>query len=84
MDRLNQKYIALLSKEGPLASEKFWRLWERIREDRKDAGVSMEMKRSKTDQNLLSLLMEGAVSLKDLNDFSDGLQGKNAVSDAPL
>lgn len=45
MEKLNGEYIELLSGEGD-ASEKFWTLEKRIRQDKKDCGVRCEMSRS--------------------------------------
>lgn len=70
MDRLNSEYIELLSGEGS-ASEKFWQLNKRLRNDKRSAGVQMEMTRSKMELNILSLLYDGAITLDDLADFSD-------------
>ncbi len=38
MEKLNKEYVALLSGKGN-ASDKFWKLEKRIREDKKDCGV---------------------------------------------
>ena len=46
MERLNREYIALLSGTGS-ASEKFWELERRMREDKRRGGVVMRMSRSK-------------------------------------
>ncbi|WP_277935182.1 hypothetical protein [Parablautia muri] len=73
MDRLNKEYIELLSAEGN-ASDKFWTLEKRIREDKKDCGVQCEMSRSNQFYIMMSLLNEGAISLEDLDDFSDELK----------
>ena len=40
MEKLNREYIELLSSEGN-ASDKFWALEQRIREDKKDSGVQL-------------------------------------------
>lgn len=45
MEKLDKEYIVLLSGEGN-ASDKFWKLEKRIREDKKDCGVQREMSRS--------------------------------------
>lgn len=73
MEKLNKEYIELLSGEGK-ASEKFWKLEKRIREDKKDCGVQCEMRRSNQFYIMLSLLNEGAITLDDLEDFSDDLK----------
>ncbi len=73
IDKLNQEYIELLSGESD-ASDKFWALEKRIREDKKDCGVQCEMKRSNQFYIILSLLDEGAITIDDLEDFSDDLK----------
>ena len=77
MERLNREYIALLSDTGP-ASEKFWELEKRVREDKKSGGVVMSMSRANMELNLLSLLSDGVISMEDLDSFSEGLQEKLA------
>ena len=62
----------MLSGEGN-PSDKFWKLEERIKKDEKKAGVQLDMRRSNLIYNLLSLLNEGAISLSDLEGFSEEL-----------
>lgn len=57
MEKLNKEYVALLSGKGN-ASDKFWKLEKRIREDKKDCGVQCEMSRSNQFYIMLSLLNE--------------------------
>jgi hypothetical protein len=73
MDRLNHEYIEILSGEGN-PSDKFWKLEERIRQDKKDSGVQAEMKRSNMKFILMNLLDEGAVTAADLEGFSEELK----------
>ena len=73
MDRLNKEYIALLSTDAN-ASDKFWELEKRIRDDRRSAGVQIEMRKSMFISNLLSLLKDEVITLDDLNEFSDELK----------
>lgn len=73
MDRLGKEYIELLSEDAN-PSEKFWRLEKRIKEDRKKAGVRVEMSRSNLIYNIISLINEDAISLEDLEEFSDELK----------
>lgn len=47
----------------------------RIREDRRSAGVVVEMRRSVLYLNLCRLLGEGVIGLEDLDGFSDDLAG---------
>ncbi len=78
MDRLNNEYIDLLSEDAN-PSEKFWRLDKRIKEDRKKAGVQLEMSRSELISNIISLINHGAINFEDLHEFSDEL--KETISD---
>ena len=73
MDKLNKEYIELLIAEGN-ASDKFWALEKRIRQDKKDCGVQCEMSRSNQFYNMLSLLNEGVITLNDLEEFSGDLK----------
>lgn len=73
MDRLNKEYIELLSGNAS-PSEKFWRLENRIKEDKKKTSVQIDMRRSQLFYNIISLINEGAINLEDLEEFSDELQ----------
>lgn len=76
MDRLNKEYMEILSGEGA-ASEKFWKLEKRIKEDKKDkkdCGVQCEMSRSNQFYIMLELLNEGAITIDDLEDSSEDLK----------
>ena len=77
MERLNREYIALLSGTGS-ASEKFWELERRMREDKRRGGVVMRMSRSNMELNLLSLLSDGVISTAELDGFSEELREKLA------
>ena len=70
MDRLIHEYIDLLNGQGS-ASSRFWELEKRIREDKKDSGVHAMIKRSNMKFILMNLLDEEAISLEDLEGFSD-------------
>ncbi len=73
MDRLNREYIQLLS--GDCApSEKFWDLERRINEDKNKAGVRLEMRRSALIDNIVGLIREGAITMEDLDGFSEELK----------
>ena len=73
MDKLNKSYIELLQGDGN-PSEKFRELEKRIRADKKKTGVRAEISRSELICNILSLLHEGAISVDDLEEFSDELK----------
>lgn len=73
MDRLNREYIQLLSGDAA-PSEKFWALDKRIKEDKRKKDVRIEMSRSDLIYNIVDLINEDAISLNDLEEFSDELK----------
>lgn len=73
MDKLNQEYIVLLTGEGS-PSDKFWELYKRIREDKRGPGVLLRISRTDFICNLIALINDGVISMKDLEDFSDNLR----------
>ena len=75
MEGLIGEYVELLGSDAA-ASERFWQLERRIREDKRDAGVSVEMRRSRMVGNIERLLVEGAITLEDLDGFSDMLKAE--------
>lgn len=75
MDKLNKEYTAILSGEEN-ASEKFWKLEERIRKDKKHLGVIIEMNKQDMLFNIVALLREDVITMNDLEGFSDDLKEK--------
>ena len=75
MDKLNKSYIEWLRGDGN-PSEKFRELEKRIRADKKKTGVRAEISRSELIYNILPLLHEGAISMDDLEEFSDELKAR--------
>lgn len=73
MGKLNQEYIAILSKEGN-PSDLFWELERRIKQDKRRPGVSMEMQKQYLLYSLSSLIVDGAITLDDLDGFSEELK----------
>ena len=73
MGRLCGEYIELLSGDGD-PSEKFWQLEKRIRSDKRNPGVQLEMTRTNFIYNIISLISNDVISMKDLEDFSDKLK----------
>lgn len=73
MERLCREYAGILTSDDQ-ASERFWQLWERIKEDRKCTGVIAQMSRSRVIFNLADLVGEGVITLEDLSEFSEELQ----------
>ena len=73
MDRLNRKYIKLLSSDEP-ASVKFWKLDERIRKDKRKPGVQMDLDKSEVPWDLARLIKDKVITMDDLSDFSEDMQ----------
>ena len=67
-------YQNLLLSEDADPSKKFWMLDKRIKEDKKNTGVQLEMSRSNLIHNIISLINEGAISFENLEEFSDELK----------
>lgn len=74
MGRLCDEYIELLSGDGD-PSEKFWKLDKRIRSDKRNPGVRIEMNRTNFICNIITLINNDVISIEDLEDFSDELKG---------
>lgn len=74
MDRLNHEYLKILNEKGN-PSDRFRDLEKRIREDKKEAGVVIhDMSRSHMLINIIELYNCGAITLADLDGFSEELQ----------
>ena len=73
MGRLCGEYIELLSGDGD-PSEKFWQLEKRIRSDKRNPGVQIEMTRTNFLYNIIALINNNVISIEDLKDFSDELK----------
>lgn len=72
MERLAEKYIEILSGPGN-ASDHFWELEKRIRQDKKNPGVLLEMKRSSAIWNIAMLVGNEVITMGDLEGFSQDL-----------
>ena len=73
MERLCKEYVSLLTSDEE-ASERFWQLEKRIKKDRRKTGVVADMRRSVMIDNIVDLIIEGAITLEDLDDFSDDVK----------
>ena len=73
MERLCKEYIDLLSSDID-ASDRFWELEKRIKADSKKTGVIAIMSRSKMIFNIADLVNDGAISMDDLEEFSDDVK----------
>lgn len=73
MDKLLQEYSALIHGSGN-ASDRFWELEKRIKADRRNPGVMLEVRKGNMVYDLVKLIQDGAVSVGELTDFSDNVQ----------
>ena len=74
MEGLVKEYVDFLNDDTKPASEKFWELEKRIKEDRKHPGVIMEMSKSEAIWDIVRLIRLNVIAYDDLSDFSDELQ----------
>ena len=65
-----EEYIAILQKPAN-ASENFFELEKRIRNDKRSLGVSARISRNNMFQIVVSLLANAVITIDDLKDFSD-------------
>ena len=72
MEHLAKQYIELLSSPG-LASEHFWELEKRIKEDKKNPGVQLEIRKSEAIWDIAMFVRYNIIQLNDLEGFSDDL-----------
>ena len=76
MGKLLLEYAELLRSES-LASEKFWELNKRIKNDKRSRGVVLEIRKQNVLYDLAAMVLDGIITLDNLEDFSDDL--KDAV-----
>ena len=72
MERLTKEYIDLLSSPG-YASDHFWELEKRIKNDKKHPGVILELRKSEAIWDIAIFIKRKVISLKDLDGFSSEL-----------
>ena len=73
MERLVKEYMDLLDGEEN-ASDKFWKLEERIKKDKKHPGVMLELSKGNMVFEIVALINSGVVTTADLEGFSDELK----------
>ena len=79
MEILNRRYIALLSNEELPASERFWKLQQAIRADRRRPGVCLELRKQTMVYDLAALIEDRAITVEDIVEFSDEAKDQVAV-----
>lgn len=73
MERLVNEYMDLLDG-AENASDKFWKLEERIKKDKKHPGVMLELSKGNMIFDIVALINSDAIITADLADFSDELK----------
>lgn len=76
MEGLVKEYANFLNDDKKPASEKFWELEKRIKEDKRHPGVIMEMSKSEAIWDIVRLIRLKVITYNDLSDFSDELQNE--------
>lgn len=74
MEGLVKAYTDFLNDDKKPASEKFWELEKRIKEDKRHPGVIMEVNKSEVIWDIVRLIRLKVITYDDLSDFSDELQ----------
>ncbi|OLR59080.1 multidrug transporter [Anaerostipes sp. 494a] len=75
MERLVKEYIDMLKETGN-ASDKFWKLEERIKKDKKHPGVMLELSKGNMIFDIVALINSGVITKDDLAGFSNDLEEK--------
>ena len=73
MERLVKEYRDLLDG-AENASDKFWKLEERIKKDKKHPGVMLELSKGNMIFDIVALVKSDVIITADLADFSDELK----------
>lgn len=73
MERLLKEYIKLLQKKSN-ASDRFWELEKRSKQDKKNPGVQLRIEKSETIYNIVYLIRLEVIKIEDIAEFSDELK----------
>ena len=74
MEGLVKEYANFLNDDIKPASERFWELEKRIKEDKRHPGVIMEMSKSEVICDIVRLMRLNVITYDDLSEFSGELQ----------
>jgi len=74
MEGLVEEYVSFLNDDIKPASEKFWELEKRIKEDKRHPGVILKMSKSEEIWDIVQLIRLKVIADDDLSDFGDELQ----------
>ena len=73
MEKLVAQYVDYLNSDLS-ASTKFWGMEKRIKRDKKNPGVLIELNKQDMPFDLVRLLKLGVITSTDLDEFSDELK----------
>lgn len=73
MEKLIASYVDYLNSDEA-ASDKFWELEKRIKRDRENPGVCIELCKSDMPFDLIRLINESVITVNDLDEFSEDLR----------
>ena len=73
MEKLLKQYIKLLSSKEN-ASERFWKLEKKIKQDKKHPGVRIELRKSDAIWDIAIFVKKKVITMDDLDEFSDDLK----------
>ena len=74
MEDLIKEYVNFLNDDTKPASEKFWELEKRIKEDKRHPGVIIELKKSEVIWDMVHLIRLKVITSDDLSEFSEELR----------
>lgn len=72
MEQLTKEYVELLTSPGN-ASDHFWELEKRIKQDKKHLGVLIELRKSTALWDIAYFVREKVITMNDLEGFSADL-----------
>lgn len=72
MEQLVKTYVELLTSPGN-ASDHFWELEKRIKQDKKHPGVLIELRKSTAIWDIACFVRDNVITFDELESFSDDL-----------
>lgn len=72
MEKLSKEYVKLLTSPGS-ASDHFWELEKRIKQDKKHLGVLLELNKGEAICDIAILIRKKVITMDDLEGFSEDL-----------
>jgi len=70
MEQLTKEYVELLTSPGN-ASDHFWELEKRVKQDRESRGVLIELRKSTAIWDIAAFVGDGVITLEELDGFSE-------------